>query len=55
MTNLTYELVKPTAQANSYATLLWIIAAIAVVAFWGPGRLTRRELRSVRQTGVGST
>jgi hypothetical protein len=43
MANLTYELAKVTARTNFYSTLLWIIAAIAVVAYWGAGTLTRRE------------
>lgn len=32
--NLTYTLANKTALTNLYATLLWIIAAIAVVALW---------------------
>ena len=35
MANLTYELTNVTAGTNFYSTLLWIIAAIAVVALWG--------------------
>lgn len=34
MSNLTYELAHPTARANFFATLLWILAAIAVAALW---------------------
>ena len=44
MANLTYEVARPTARTNFYAVLLWIIAAIAVVAFWGTGTLTRRVI-----------
>jgi CAAX protease family protein len=43
MANLTYGLANVTAGTNFYSTLLWIIAAIAVVALWGPGTLVRRE------------
>lgn len=43
MANLTYELAHATAATNFYATLLWFIAAIAVVAIWGPRTLARRE------------
>lgn len=43
MANLTYELVNVTAGTNLYSTLLWIVAAIAVVAMWGAGTLTRHE------------
>jgi membrane protease YdiL (CAAX protease family) len=45
--NVTYELANVTPGTNLYSTLLWIIAAIAVVALWGAGTLTRRE--SVRE------
>ncbi len=43
MANLTYELANVTPGTNLYSTLLWIIAAIAVVALWGTGTLTRHE------------
>ena len=43
MANLTYQLANVTAGTNFYSTLLWIIAAIAVVALWGAGTLTGRE------------
>jgi uncharacterized protein len=43
MANLTYELTNVTTGTNFYSTLLWIIAAIAVFALWGGGKLTRRE------------
>ena len=43
MSNVTYELANATAGTNVYATLLWIIAAIAVVALWGAGTLSGRE------------
>ena len=41
--NVTAELTNATAGTNFYSTLLWIIAALAVVALWGAGTLTRRE------------
>ncbi len=41
MTNLTYELAKPTASTNAVAALLWVIAAVVVVTFWGGDRLKR--------------
>ncbi len=40
MTNVTYILGNVTAGTNLYSTLLWIIAAIGVVALWGAGTLT---------------
>jgi membrane protease YdiL (CAAX protease family) len=43
MSNLTYGLANATAGTNAYSTLLWIIAAIAVVALWGAATLTRRD------------
>ena len=43
MSNVTYELANVTAGTNFYSTLLWIIAAIAVVALWGAGTLSGRE------------
>jgi membrane protease YdiL (CAAX protease family) len=39
--NLAYELAGPGEAANAYAALLWIAAALGVVALWGPRRLTR--------------
>ncbi|HUL90136.1 MAG TPA: type II CAAX endopeptidase family protein [Pseudolabrys sp.] len=41
--NLTPDLVNVTAGTNFYSTLLWIIAAIIVVIFWGAGTLRQRE------------
>jgi uncharacterized protein len=41
--NVSYPLGNVTAGTNFYSTLLWIIAAIAVVALWGVGAPTRRE------------
>jgi membrane protease YdiL (CAAX protease family) len=41
MSNLSYELANVTDRTNLLATLLWIAAAVAVVAFWGAGSLTR--------------
>jgi membrane protease YdiL (CAAX protease family) len=43
MSNVTYELANVTDRTNFYSTLLWVIAAIVVVGFWGAGTLTRRE------------
>jgi membrane protease YdiL (CAAX protease family) len=43
MSNVTAELTNATAGTNFYSTLLWVIAALAVVALWGAGTLTRRE------------
>ena len=43
MANLTPDLVNVTANTNFYSTLLWVIAAIVVVKFWGAGTLRRRE------------
>jgi membrane protease YdiL (CAAX protease family) len=41
MANLTYAVADLTARTNFYSTLLWFIAAIAVIALWGAGTLTR--------------
>ena len=43
--NATYDLGNVTARTNLYATLLWLAAAVAVVAWWGPGTLTRQGRR----------
>lgn len=43
MLNLTAELANLTGRTNFYSTLLWIVAAIAVVGFWGAATLTRSE------------
>lgn len=43
MSNVTYELANVTDGTNLYATLLWIVAAVVVVAFWGAPTLTRRS------------
>ncbi len=43
MANFTPDLTNVTAGTNFYSALLWIIAAIAVVALWGAGTLTGRE------------
>jgi membrane protease YdiL (CAAX protease family) len=43
MSNVTAEFANVTDLTNMYQTLLWIIAAIVVVALWGAGTLTRRE------------
>jgi membrane protease YdiL (CAAX protease family) len=43
MSNVTAEFANVTDRTNMYQTLLWIIAAIVVVALWGAGTLTRRE------------
>jgi membrane protease YdiL (CAAX protease family) len=41
MLNVTAELLNVTGRTNFYSTLLWVAAAIAVVAFWGAATLTR--------------
>ncbi len=41
--NLAAGLAGLTVRANVYCTVLWVVAAIAVVAIWGPATLTRRE------------
>ena len=43
MANFTYALANLTAQTNLYSTLLWFIAAITIIAFWGAGTLMRSE------------
>jgi membrane protease YdiL (CAAX protease family) len=43
MANLTAEIANKTDRTNLYSTLLWILAAIAVVSFCGADTLTRRE------------
>lgn len=43
VSNVTAELGNVTDRTNFYQTLLWIIAAIAVVRLWGADTLTRRE------------
>lgn len=45
MSNLTAELANVTDRTNLYSTLLWIVAAIVVVGFWGPRTLTRNAIR----------
>ena len=45
MSNLTAELANVTDRTNLYSTLLWIVAAVVVVGFWGPGTLTRNAAR----------
>ena len=45
MSNVTYELANVTDGTNLYATLLWIVAAVVVVALWGAPTLTRRSTR----------
>ncbi len=42
MGNVTTELTNATAGTNFYSALLWIIAAIVIVALWGAGSLTRQ-------------
>ena len=41
--NLTAEITNKTDRTTLYSTLLWILAAIAVVSFWGADTLTRRD------------
>ncbi len=43
LSNITAELSNATIATNLYATLLWIVAAIVVVASCGAATLTRRE------------
>lgn len=43
MINVTYELVRPTDRANLFATILWFIAAVAVVAAWNPRKSNRTK------------
>jgi uncharacterized protein len=52
--NATYELGNVTARTNFYSTLLWIVAVIAVVTFWGADTLMRREcpLREAQETAI---
>ncbi len=45
MSNVTAELANVTNRTNLYSTLLWIVAAIVVVGFWGAGTLTRNAVR----------
>ena len=45
MSNVTAEFANVTDRTNLYSTLLWIVAAIVVVGFWGPETLTRTALR----------
>jgi membrane protease YdiL (CAAX protease family) len=52
MTNVTPELANVTAGTNFYATLLWICAAIAVVALSGAGTLMGRQLRGRGDPGI---
>ncbi len=42
-TNLTYLFANTTASTNLYSTLLLIVAAVTVVAFWGADTLTRAK------------
>jgi membrane protease YdiL (CAAX protease family) len=48
MSNVSAEFANVTDRTNLYQTLLWIIAAIVVVALWGAGTLTRREYAPCR-------
>lgn len=43
MANVSYELTNVTERTNLYSTLLWIVAAIVVIAVWGAGTLARCE------------
>jgi membrane protease YdiL (CAAX protease family) len=46
--NLAYAIANVTDGTNLYATLLWIVAATVVVAFWGAGTLTRGDAAPAR-------
>jgi membrane protease YdiL (CAAX protease family) len=46
MVNFTGELIALTERADTYTTLLWFVAAIAITAIWGPKRLTHKETNS---------
>jgi uncharacterized protein len=41
--NGTSELFTLTERAYTYSTILWFVAAIAVILIWGPGTLKRRD------------
>ncbi len=43
VSNVTAEFTNATPGTNFYATLLWVIAALVVVALCGAGTLTRRQ------------
>ena len=42
MVNFTGELIAISKQADTYATLLWFVAAIGITVIWGPATLTRK-------------
>ncbi len=48
VSNITAELTNATTGTNFYATLLWVIAAVVIVALWGAATPMRREHASVR-------
>jgi membrane protease YdiL (CAAX protease family) len=41
MVNFTGELIASTERADTFATLLWFVAAIVITVIWGPKTLTR--------------
>lgn len=43
MVNFTGELIASTERADTYATLLWFVAAIMITAIWGAKTLTRNK------------
>ena len=47
MVNFTGELIALTERADTYATLLWFVAAIAITAIWGPKTLTHKDTNSI--------
>ncbi len=55
MANLTYQFANVTPGTNLYSTLLWIVTAIAVVALWGAGALTRHgnNYRTIGDARIG--
>jgi membrane protease YdiL (CAAX protease family) len=42
MVNFTGELFDISAQANIYATALWVVAALGITIFWGADTFTRQ-------------
>lgn len=47
MVNFTGELIAVTERADTFATVLWFVAGIAITAVWGAKTFTRREAKAI--------
>ena len=46
MVNFTGELIAVSKQADTYATLLWFVAAIGITVIWGPAAFARKPKKA---------